>query len=301
LEAPESLDIERDGRTLTMASSRGRQVTFEADGREAIEQSRSGRRMHTMATLSGDRLVITTEGDPAVDYQVTFEPIDNGRSLRVTRRITHEDLRAPVVLKSVYAKTSDAPRFDVSRARDNRVAVASPAGRSIVPDGTELVAILNERLSTKQARDGDRFTLSVRAPSPYAGATMQGHLERVARSGSLTGRAEMAVDFDSIAMPDGRHYDFAGAITSVRTLEDDAVRIDSDGRIEDGSGAGRTAESTGIGAAIGVVIGAGAGRGAAGGAGIGAGAGAGTVFVQGRNDLELTEGTEFRIRVHAGS
>jgi hypothetical protein len=114
LEAPESLALERDGRTITMASSQARQVTFEADGREQVEQSRNGRRMRTTATLSGDRLTINAEGDRSVDYQVTFEPIDNGRSLRVTRRITHEDLRQPVVANSVYDKTSDAPQFDVS-------------------------------------------------------------------------------------------------------------------------------------------------------------------------------------------
>ena len=85
---PEAFAIELDGRTITIASSHARQVTFEADGREQNEQSRNGRRMRTTAALSGDRLVVSTEGDRSVDYQVTFEPINNGRSLRVTRRIT---------------------------------------------------------------------------------------------------------------------------------------------------------------------------------------------------------------------
>jgi outer membrane lipoprotein SlyB len=49
-----------------------------------------------------------------------------------------------------------------------------------------------------------------------------------------------------------------------------------------------------LGAVIGAV--AGGGKGTAIGAAVGAGAGAGSVFVQGRNDLELTDGTEFRIR-----
>ena len=299
LEAPESLALERDGRTITMASSQARQVTFEADGREQVEQSSNGRRMRTTATLSGDRLTINAEGDRSVDYQVTFEPIDNGRSLRVTRRITHEDLRQPVVANSVYDKTSDAPQFDVSRARDNRARSDVPTSRFIVPDGTEVMAVLNDHLSTNQARDGDPFTLSVRSPAQYAGATITGHLGRVARSGQVSGRAEMSFDFDSIGMRDGRRYDFAGSIEGVRTSNDDAVRVDSEGRIQDeGSQTERTVERTGIGAAIGAVIGAvtSGGKGAAIGAAVGAGAGAGSVFVQGRNDLELTAGTEFRIR-----
>jgi hypothetical protein len=162
LEAPESLAIERDGRTITIASPRAEPVTFEADGRQQIEQSRNGRQMRTTATLSGERLTVSTEGDRSVDYQVTFEPIDNGRSLRVTRRITDEDLRQAVVARSVYDKTSDSPQFDV---RGNYPAAGASRGSVLVPDGTQLVAVLNENLSTKQSRDGDRFTLTVRSPS----------------------------------------------------------------------------------------------------------------------------------------
>ena len=85
---PEAFAIERDGRTITIASSRARQPRSRPMGREQLEQSRNGRQMRTTATLSGDRLVVSTEGDRSVDHQVTFEPINNGRSLRVTRRIT---------------------------------------------------------------------------------------------------------------------------------------------------------------------------------------------------------------------
>jgi hypothetical protein len=299
LEAPESLAIERDGRTITIASSRAEPVTFEADGREQIEQSRNGRQMRTTATLSGERLTVSTEGDRSVDYQVTFEPIDNGRSLRVTRRITDEDLRQAVVAKSVYDKTSESPHFDV---RGNYPAAGASRGSVLVPDGTQLVAVLNENLSTKQSRDGDRFTLTVRSPSRYEGATIDGHLARVDRSGQVSGRAEMSFEFDTFRQREGRAADFAGYIESVRTTNDDTVRVDNEGRVQDESGqTGRTVTRTGIGAAIGAVIGAvaGGGKGAAIGAAVGAGVGAGSVFIQGRNDLDLMSGTEFTIRVSA--
>jgi hypothetical protein len=302
MEAPESFEIERNGRTITIASSRAKQVTFEADGREQTEQSPSGQRIRTTATLSGDRLIIETEGDRAVDYHVTFESIDNGRSLRVTRRITHEDVRQPIVAKSVYDKTAAAPQFDVSRSRDNRPTAGRSASHSVVPDATGLVAVLNDQVSTTQARDGDPFTLSVRSPPPYAGATIEGHVVHVERSGQVAARADMSFEFDTIRMRDGRRYDFAGSIESVRTSNDDTVRLDNEGRVQDeGSQTERTVERAGIGAAIGAVIGAGAGDGggAAAGSAVGAGAGAGTVFVQGRNDLELTAGTEFRIRARS--
>jgi hypothetical protein len=300
LEAPESLAIERDGRAMTIASSTAAQVSFEADGREQIEQSRNGRQVRTTATLSGDRLVVTTEGDRAVDYQVTFESIDNGRRLRVTRRITHEDLRQAVVAASVYDKTSDTPQWDVyAGARRARSSTDAPGGGFIVPDGTEVVAALNDVLSTKQARDGDRFTLTVRAPAQYASATIEGSLAGVARSGQVSGRAEMSFEFETIRLRNGRVYNFAGSIDSVRTPNGDPVRVDTEGTVEDeGSQTGRTVTRTGIGAAIGAVIGAvaGGGKGAAIGAAVGAGAGAGSVFIQGRGDLDLMSGTEFRIR-----
>ena len=304
LEAPESLAIERDGRIITLASSVAARVTFEADGREQIEQSRNSRQVRTTATLSGDRLVVTTDGDRAVDYQVTFESIDNGRSLRVTRRITHEDLRQAVVARSVYDKTSDTPQWDVyARARrGGGASAASDEGGFIVPDGTDMVAVLNDALSTKLAREGDRFALTVRTPSQYGGATIEGSLVRVVRSGQVSGRAEMSFAFDAIRLRNGRVYDFTGYIESVRAPNDDAVRVDTEGVVQDDTGqTGRTVTRTGIGAAIGAVIGAvtGGGKGAAIGAAIGAGAGAGSVFIQGRSDLDLANGTEFRIRAGA--
>ena len=300
LESPESLVIERNGRSMAIASSTAARVSFEADGREQIEQSRNARQVRTTATLSGDRLVVTTEGDRAVDYQVTFESIDNGRSLRVTRRITHEDLRQAVVATSVYDKTSDTPQWDVyAGARRARSSTDAPGGGFIVPDGTEVVAALNDVLSTKQARDGDGVALTVSAPAQYAGATIEGSLAGVARSGQVSGRAEMSFAFETIRLRNGRVYNFAGNIESVRTPNGDAVRVDTEGAVEDESSqTGRTATRTGIGAAIGAVIGAvaGGGTGAAIGAAVGAGAGAGSVFIQGRGDLDLMSGTEFRIR-----
>jgi hypothetical protein len=304
LEAPESLAIERDGRIITIASSAASRVTFEADGRQQIEQSRNGRQVRTTATLSGDKLVVSTDGDRSVDYQVTFEPFDSGRSLRVTRRITHEDLRQAVVAKSVYDKTSDTPHWDIyGRVRRGAgVSAVDDEGGVLVPRGTDMVAVLNETLSTKQARDGDRFALTVRTPSQYAGSIIEGSLVHVARSSQVSGRAEMSFAFDAIRLRNGRVYDFTGYIDSVHAPNDDAVRVDTEGVVQDDTGqTGRTVTRTGIGAAIGAVIGAvtGGGKGAAIGAAIGAGAGAGSVFIQGRSDLDLPNGTEFRIRASA--
>jgi outer membrane lipoprotein SlyB len=76
------------------------------------------------------------------------------------------------------------------------------------------------------------------------------------------------------------------------------VRID-EGRIEEeDSQTQQTVTRTGVGAALGAIIGAiaGGGKGAAIGAAVGAGAGAGSVFITGREDLELLPGTELTLR-----
>jgi len=92
---------------------------------------------------------------------------------------------------------------------------------------------------------------------------------------------------------------FAGILDSVRAPDGQNVRVDNEGAVKEGdSQTTRTVQRAAIGTAVGAIIGAiaGGGKGAAIGAVIGAGAGAGSVYVQGRNDLELNTGTEVTIR-----
>ena len=90
----------------------------------------------------------------------------------------------------------------------------------------------------------------------------------------------------------------AGVIESIRTPDGETIRVDSEGTVEENSQTEKTVQRGAIGAALGAIIGAvtGGGKGAAIGAAIGAGTGAGSVFIQGRDDLELIRGTEFTIR-----
>jgi hypothetical protein len=308
LDAPEELAIERQGRTITLASSSADRVTFEADGQTHTEQT-NGRSTRTVADLIGDRLEINSTGDRSRDYQVTFEPIDGGRSLRVTRRVTDPSLTQPVVARSVYDRVSTEARLDMYGGfpnRDDRYARPRASGdrtsasaSDYIPDGTTVLATLDQRLSTREARSEDPFTLTVVSPAQYQGARIDGRLLGVDRAGKVAGRADMTFDFDRIRFRNGRTTDFDGAIESVRTPGGDTLRVENDGNVaEDDSQTSRTATRTGIGAAIGAVIGAvtGGGKGAAIGAAIGGAAGAGSVIVQGRDDLDLEPGSEFTVR-----
>ena len=302
LQPPDRLAIEQSGQRVTLASSTAQQVSFDADGRSRSETNANGRTVQTTAQLNGSALTIRTQGDRASDYQVTFRPVDNGRSLQVTRRIYNDRLTQPLETLSFYTRASEVAQLDLG---PNVYPNTTPVPRnnrqrnlSDMPADTILTATLNESLDTKQAKDGNRFTLTVVSPSQYSGAVIEGYLTRVERSGRVTGSPEIGFEFESIRLRNSGTYDFSGYIEQVRTPTGDKVEVDNEGSVKEKNGqTERTVVRSGIGAAIGAIIGGitGGGEGAAIGAAVGAGAGAGSVIVQGRDDLQLDNGTEFTI------
>ena len=302
LESPTTLAIDRRGRSVTIASSRAQQFTFEANGLETVETGASGRTVRVRSVLNGDQLVVTSTGDRNSDFSVTFDPIENGRRLRVTRRISDINLTTPVVVESIYDKTSDVAQLDIYNSGPGYSGTGTGAistnGDFIVADGTQIVAVLNNDLSTQATRENDRFTMTVRDPNQYEGATINGYITGVNRSGRISGRSEMTLNFESITLRNGQTYRFSGIPESVRTANGDTIRVDNEGSVRDNNRTTTTAQRAGIGGAVGAIIGAiaGGGKGAAIGAIVGAGAGAGSVYIQGKDDLELVSGTEVTLR-----
>ena len=301
MDSPDVLAIERQGRNITMASSRAPQVTFEADGRTRTEQTPRGRTVRVSAALLGDQLIVSQTGERGNDYKVTFDPADNGQRLNVSRQIDIEGLTRPVTVTSSYDRTSETAQFDVYR-EGNPAIPTTGGGAFRMRDGTQLVARLNEPLNTSRARQADRFAMTVVSPPEYSGAVIEGYVGQVERSGRVTGRSEIALNFERIRFGNGSSENFEGYIESVRSPNGETVRVDNEGVIAERNGQTKeTLTRGGIGAALGAVIGAiaGGGKGAAIGAAVGAGAGAGSVYIQGRDDLALANGTEFTIRANA--
>jgi hypothetical protein len=301
LESPEMLAIQRSGSTMTMASSRAQQSTFEADGVERQEEV-SGRPSRVTATLTGDQLGVRSTGYRNNDFNVTFESIENGRRLRVRREIYSDRLSQPVVVNSVYDRTSDAPQWNIYEGVVTANNDANNGnGEFLMRDGETIVAVLNNDLSTKQAKQGDRFTLTVHDNGQYEGAVIEGTVGSVNEGGRLTGRSGMTLNFESIRLRNGQTYRFAGILTGVRTLNGDTVKVDNEGSAQGDNQTTQTVTRAGIGTAIGAIIGAiaGGGKGAAIGGIIGAAGGAGSVYVTGKDNLELPQGTELTIRSSA--
>ena len=133
LTPPDQLAIERRGRhTVNIASSRAPRTTFEADGRERREATSDGHSL-VRALLAGDQLVITSRSSNGESYGVTFTPIDGGRRLRVTRRISTRELREPVVIQSIYDRISEVARWEIYGEPPQGPGAAQRVVASVIP------------------------------------------------------------------------------------------------------------------------------------------------------------------------
>ena len=167
----------------------------------------------------------------------------------------------------------------------------------LVPTGTNLRVRLEDTLSSKESRVGDRFTATVTDPSRFDEATVTGHVSSIQKSGKIKGRTSMNLAFDSVRLRDGRSSIMHGYVTKV--YGDNAGKADDEGGIESGSRTKQTVKRAGIGAAAGGIIGAiaGGGKGAGIGLLIGGAGGAGSLAIKGSKELKLESGTELLVRV----
>jgi hypothetical protein len=301
LTAPDMLAIEKINQRVTLASSLSPQVSFDADNVARSEVSSNGRTVNIRAAQSADGLTISYEGDRMNDYTINFITIGSGQ-LRVTRRLYIENRGETITVSSVYDKIDPVARWTDMGGSYNTGNTGTNNNTNnnyefVVPNGTRLVAVLNTALSTRTTQNGDRFTMEVTSPTQYRGAIIEGTVAQAERSGRVSGRAEMGLNFETIRLRNGQTYRFTGLIDSVRNANGDSVGINNEGAVRDSNQTTKTVTRAGVGAALGALIGAiaGGGQGAAIGAGVGAGAGAGSVILQGRDDLRLDAGTEFNL------
>jgi len=327
LAAPDSLTLDVRGQQVSISSSRGAQLSFVADGSDKYQTTSDGRNVRVRATIKGDKLTVSTVGERDSDYTVIFESIENGQRLRVTRRVTYESMSQTVLAESIYDKTSDtaqsggyndpgtysdsnpnsspnnSPNNDPNNNYPNQYPNTGNGRRGdfIVPNGTIISATLENEITTRVSQNNDRFRMTVQSPNEYRGAVIEGYISGVKRSGKLEGRAQLTFNFERIRLKNGETYEFAGYLQSITNANGEIVKIDTEGVAKGENQTKETAKRGGIGAAVGAIIGGviGGVKGAVIGATIGAGAGAGSVYVQGKDDLELKQGTVVGIQATA--
>lgn len=234
-----------------------------------------------------------TEGDSGI----IIEPLENGRRLRVTRYISSERLGRQVVVSSIYDRISAVAQWNLyGNIFENsaRPTSASGSNESIVPNGAELVAIFNNDLSTKRSRNGDRFTMTLRAPAQYAGAIIEGYVSNLDSVRRRPRRAGMTLNFEQMRLRDGRTYMFSGIIQSIRMPDGETVEV-SDARNDTGiaqtddramsrsTASSRSGNSASVESDVAM--------------GTRSNADEGYVYVIGRDVLDLTRGSEVTLRV----
>ena len=166
----------------------------------------------------------------------------------------------------------------------------------LVPVGTDLKVRLNDTLSSKDSRVGDKFTATVINPSRFDEGRVYGHIKSIVKSGKVKGRTTMNLAFDSITLSDGRSGTLHGYVTHVYG---DKGRTDEEGGVQSESRGRQTIKRGGIGAGAGAIIGAiaGGGKGAAIGMIVGGAAGAGSLAMGGSKELKIENGTEMLVHV----
>ncbi len=319
LEAPGQIAIDIRGNQVTLATTKASPVTFSADGRDKVEQTGNGKTIRLRGTIRGNVLTVSSLGGET-DYTVTFTSISNGQGLKVSRRITTEYLNQTVFAESIYNKTNSVAGLGIDANNNNNngsngaysdndqngnanyggapTTGVGRTGQFVVPNGMVINGTLENEINTKVSQNNDRFRLTVQSPNEFRGAVVEGYVTGVGRSGKVSGRSNVSFNFERIRLRDGKVYDFAGTLQSVKDLNGKIVKVDTEGTAQGDSQSKESVKRGGIGAGLGAIIGAIAGgaKGALSGAVVGGGAGAGSVAIQGRDDLQLQKGSTMTIQ-----
>ena len=173
-----------------------------------------------------------------------------------------------------------------------------PVAAPLVPIGTNLKVRLNDTLSSKDSRVGDRFTVTVIDPVRFNEGTAHGHIKSILKSGKVQGRTTMNLAFDSIDLPGdpAKHGVLHGYVTRIYGTN---AKADEEGGVQSESRGKQTLKRSGIGATAGAIIGgiAGGGKGAAIGLILGGAGGAGSLAINGHKELKIESGTEMLVHV----
>jgi len=190
-------------------------------------------------------------------------------------------------------------RRNVRLGRYSRQTAAQPNYLTVAAN-TVLRVRMNEELSSRNARVGDRFSTTVTEPV-YArgvevipvGSRVWGRVTSVRKAGRRT-PGNINVSFYQVELPNGMSRSINGSLTS---LQADDVNADNEGTVKGKGNRKRDAIFIGGGATTGAIIGAiaGGGKGAAIGAILGGGLGTGARVYEKEQEAEVKSGTEFGV------
>ena len=176
-----------------------------------------------------------------------------------------------------------------------------------VATGTVLHSRMNKTISSKTARVGDTFTVTVTEPVYSSngvvviptGSTLTGRVSSVKPAANEGKPGQIDANFVSLHLPNGRTRSINGSLTD---LSGDKVSSDNEGTVSGKKMEHRKLIFIGGGGVGGAILGAaiGGGKGALIGGILGAGGGfAGDRFTKGK-EAEVKSGTEFGVYLNQG-
>ena len=210
-------------------------------------------------------------------------------------KINIKTIACAVIVGLALLATSVATNAQTKPSMKRRTTTRRAAA-PLVPAATDLKVRINETLSSKDSRIGDRFTATVINPTRFDEARLNGHISSIQKSGKIKGRTSMNLAFDSVELRDGRKGVLHGYVTRIYG---EGSRADNEGGVESSSRTNQTVKRAGIGATVGAIVGgiAGGGKGAAIGLIVGGAGGAGSLAVKGSKELKIESGTEMLVHV----
>ncbi len=175
---------------------------------------------------------------------------------------------------------------------------AGTGERITVPAGTRVGVVLQNGISTHNAKAGDSVYLQTSFPITQnnhvvipVGSYLRGELLEAKRPGRIKGRGEFRMRLDTLILPNGYTVDLRAAPRSADSGGKETM--DPEGKVTGGGGkgkdAGTIAQTTAAGAGIGAIAGRAKGLGI--GAGIGAAAGLAAVLLTRGPEAELPRGS----------
>jgi hypothetical protein len=168
LTPPDLLAIECRASRVSLASSRAPRVEFTADG-IARNVRQGGNITRSRISLDRNGLTFTSSGGND-DLNFNFTPLDGGRQLRVTRRISARELIEPVIIRTIYNKIDDVARWDLFDA-------AQAAGQTRAQNTPEVAPDRTARPRPVPARNNEAENLRG-ALTRLIEATNRGNIER---------------------------------------------------------------------------------------------------------------------------
>jgi hypothetical protein len=149
-----------------------------------------------------------------------------------------------------------------------------------------LNAVLRDPISSNSNQQNGRFTMEVTSPTQYRGALISGRIVNEDTSNRVAGRTRVLLNFDTITLPGGQSYRFAGTIDTVLAANGDNITINNNASVRNGNQNTRG----GVGSVLGAILGALGGQPVS-----NVDAEAGTILTQGRDNMELGQGSRFTI------